>query len=96
MTYEEFQRQLGKAGVTMRMFAELVKMNHVSLSNYSKKGTVPTHIAIIAALMGEMAEHGLDYRNVLENLDISRKRPRGAARKGKFGGDKQSDLDLPL
>jgi len=85
MTYEEFQRQLGKAHLTIREFAEPVKMNRISLSNYGKKGEVPSHLAVIAALLGEMAERKIDYRNVLSRIDITPKKPRGAGI-GKFGG----------
>jgi hypothetical protein len=94
MTYEEFQRHLGKAGLTIREFAELVKMNRVSLSNYAKKGEVPSHLAVIATLLGEMAERKIDYREVLSRIDIASKKPRGAGKGGKFGGDKQKDLEL--
>jgi len=91
MTYDEFQRQLGKAGLNIRQFADLMKMNRVSLSNYGKKGEVPSHIAIIATLLGEMAERGIDYRAILSKVDISPKKPRGAGI-GKFGGDRQDNL----
>jgi hypothetical protein len=91
MIYDEFQRQLGKAGLTIRQFSELMKMNRVSLSNYGKKGEVPSHIAIIAALLGEMAERKIDFREVLSKVDITPKKPRGAGM-GKFGGDKQDTL----
>ena len=74
MTYEEFQRQLGKANLTIRELAELLKMNRTSLSNYGKKGTVPTHLAVIAALLGEMAERKIDYRDVLSRIDITEKK----------------------
>ena len=94
MTYDEFQRQLGKAGVTAREFAELVRMNRVSLSNYAKKGEVPSHLAIIAVLIAEMAEKKMDYRSVLKEIEIAPKKPRGAGTGGRFGGDKQSDLEL--
>lgn len=92
MTYDEFLRHLGKAGLTLRQFAELVKMNRVSLSNYAKKGEVPSHLAVISALMGEMAERRIDYREVLSRIDIAPKKPRGAGRAGKFGGNPQSDF----
>lgn len=94
MTYDEFQRQLGKAGVTAREFAELVRMNRVSLSNYAKKSEVPSHLAIIAVLIAEMAEKKMDYRSVLKKIEIAPKKPRGAGTGGRFGGNKQSDLDL--
>lgn len=93
MTYEEFQRQLGKAGLTIREFADMVKMNRVSVSNYGKKGEVPSHLAVIAALLGEMAERKIDFEAVLARIDFSPKKPRGAGL-GKFGGNKQIELDL--
>ena len=92
MTYDEFQRQIGKAGLTIRQFAELVKMNRISLSNYGKKGEVPSHLAVIATLMGEMADRKIDFREALSRIDIVPKKPRGAGMRGKFGGDKQEEL----
>lgn len=93
MTYEEFQRQIGKAGLTIREFADMVKMNRISISNYGKKGEVPTHLAVIAALLGEMAERKIDYRDTLSRIDILPKKPRGAGI-GKFGGNKQMGLEV--
>ena len=90
MTYDEFQRHIGKAGLKLNQFADLVKMNRVSLSNYGKQGHVPSHLAVIAALMGEMAERKIDYRDVLSRIEIAPKKPRGAGL-GKFGGDKSSN-----
>jgi hypothetical protein len=94
MTYEEFLRQLGKAGLTVRTFAELIGMNRNSVSNYARRGEVPAHLAVIAALMGEMREHSLDFRAVLERIAFEPKRPRGGAKRGRFGGDRQNDLDF--
>lgn len=94
MTYTEFQRHLGKAGLTVKAFAELVKMNCVSLSNCARRGEVPSHLAVIAALMGEMADHGIDYREVISHIDIARKKPRGAGKDGRFGGDQDREPDL--
>jgi hypothetical protein len=91
MTYEEFQRQIGKAGLTIREFADMVKMNRISISNYGKKGEVPSHLAVIAALLGEMAERQIDYRDPISRIDILPKKPRGAGI-GKFGGNKQAGL----
>jgi hypothetical protein len=94
MTYDEFQRHIGKAGLKLNKFADLVKMNRVSLSNYAKQGHVPSHLAVIAALMGEMAERKIDYRDVLSRIDIVPKKPRGAGI-GKFGGDKSNSNATP-
>lgn len=95
MTYEEFQCELGKAGLTAREFAGLIRMNPNSVTNCSMKGSVPAHLAVIAALMGEMNEHKVDFHRVLARIDIEPKKPRGGAAPGKFGGDKQEPLPIP-
>jgi hypothetical protein len=92
MTYAEFQRHVGKAGLTIKSFAELIRMNRISLSNYAKQGDVPSHLAVIATLLGEMAERGIDYKAALSRIEIAPKKPRGGAAPGRFGGSKQTDL----
>lgn len=91
MRYEEFKRQLGKAGLTIAEFAELVKLNRKSISNYSKHGDIPSHLAVIITLLAEMAERKIDFRPILLKLQIEVNKPRGAG-KGRFGGNKQIDL----
>jgi hypothetical protein len=91
MTYNNFQRQLGKAGITIRGFAEIMKMNRTSLTNYAKKGEVPSHLAVIATLMGEMAEREIDFRQILCRVDIKPKKARGSGI-DKFGGNRQQSL----
>ena len=92
MIYDEFQRHVGKAGITLKEFAKLIRMNRVSLSNLSKKGEVPSHLAVIAALLGEMKDKGVEFDEVLSRIDITPKKARGAGKGGRFGGDKQADL----
>jgi hypothetical protein len=69
-----------------------LKLNPNSITNYARSGQVPSHLAVIVSLMGEMADHGLDYRTVLSKIDIEPNRPRGAGIHGQFGGDKKVDL----
>lgn len=92
MTYQEFQRHIGKAGLTLSEFAELICMNRVSISNLSKKGEVPSHLAIIACLLGEMGEQKIEFRLLIANIGLEPKRPRGAAAEGRFGGNPQGDF----
>ena len=94
MTYVEFRRQLGKAGLTIHAFADLLKMNRVSISNYAKCEVVPSHLAVIAALLGEMGEKHVDFRQVLKNIEIEPKTARGGVAAGKFRRSNQADLDL--
>lgn len=90
MTYEEFRRHLGKAGLSsVREFANLVQLNPNSVTNYSKLDQVPFDSAIIAVLMGEMAEHGLDFRKILLHFNAASQRPKGKGSAG-FGRDKKA------
>jgi hypothetical protein len=95
MTYDEFKRHVGKAGLTIRAFADLLKLKPASISNYAKTGDIPSHLAVIIVLLAELAERGIDYKEVLSKADIAPKKARGAG-KGKFGGDRQELLfDVP-
>ena len=91
MTYDEFKRHVGKAGLTIRAFAELLKLNPASISNYAKTGEVPSHLAVIAVLLAELAERKVNYKEALDKADIAPKKARGVG-KGKFGGDRQNLL----
>lgn len=94
MYYEEFKRHLGKAGLTVREFASLMGINNNSVSNYAAVGQVPSHHAIVVALMGVMAENHLDFRAAIHGLKVQPKRVRGAAAIGRFASSKQSDLPI--
>jgi len=94
MTYDEFRRQLGKAGLTVKEFAALIRQSPNSVTNHARQGVVPTHLAIIAALMGDMADNSLDFRETLSRIDAGTCKPRGKALKGRFGGNKQMDINL--
>jgi len=78
MKYTEFKRHIGKAGLTIKEFASLVKMTPTAVSNFKLKEHVPKNMAIIVALMGELAENGLDFRQVISKLDIEAITPRDA------------------
>lgn len=66
MEYNEFRRQLGKAGLTNKAFAELLGLNPVSISNFKAKGEVPDHLALIASFMADYKERGLNFMVVIE------------------------------
>lgn len=92
MSYDEFKRLLGKAGLSIKDFADLMRISCNSVSNYASKGTVPTHLAIAVTLMSEMAEAKLDFRSALQLLQLKDKKSRGAASQGTFGGSKQISI----
>jgi hypothetical protein len=73
--YAEFRRHLGKAGITINDFAAYLCVRPASVSNYSKSGSVPRTYAIIAILLGEAADRGVNSAQLLGNFGIT---PRAA------------------
>ena len=94
MTYEAFVAELAKTGLTIREFADLLGMRPNSVTNNRKRGEVPDHLAVIAALVSELRVAGIAIEPVFARLGLSKKRPRGAASPGHFAGDKQGTLEL--
>ena len=94
MLYADFLSELERAGLTVREFASLVQMHPNSVSNYASSGEVPTHLAVIAALISELHKHGVGHQAVFGRLHLSAKRPRGRAERGRFGGDRQGRLGV--
>jgi len=90
MTYEDFRRHLGRAGLTVREFAGLLGLNPNTVTNYSEKGEVPAHFAAVVSLVATMADHEVDFRAPLEalNLGVGKRKQR----KGEFRGTRQLDL----
>ena len=68
MPYTELQRLVGKAGLSIKEFAALLDMKPNSITNYSKQGVVPTHIAVIVALISTMKDEGLDFYRIFEKV----------------------------
>lgn len=93
VTYAEFQLELRKSGLSVVDFAQIVGMRANSVSNYARAERIPQHLALIAVLLAELAACGRDYRSVADRVNITRKRPRGRGRPGRFGGDPQAELD---
>lgn len=68
MNYEELKRQIGKAGLTNKSFAEMIGINPKSITNFKVRGVVPSHIAIIATLCADMADRKIDYKPMIETI----------------------------
>ncbi len=71
MEYEEFRRHLGKAGLNVNGFASLIDVSPSAISNYSKKGSVPRHYAVLAVLLGDAVENKVDFRALLARFGVS-------------------------
>lgn len=94
MDYETFRSHLGRARLTNKDFAELVKLNSKSITNFAKDDYVPAHWAIVALLMGELAGNDLEFRHLIEKMEIKPNKVRGAAAIGRWGGSKQTDFPM--
>lgn len=68
MPYKEFQRLMGKAGLSIKEFATLLDMNPNSITNYKKIGKVPTHIAVLVYLLSSMKDEGVDFYPIFEKI----------------------------
>ena len=71
MVYAEFRRHLGKAGMTVNDFAAYLCIRPASVSNYSKLGSVPQAYAIIAILLGEAADRGVNIAQLLGKFGVA-------------------------
>ena len=90
MDYEELVRNIGKAGLTIKEFAELIKANPNSITNLSnKEKKVPKNLAIIAMLLGELVDNQIDYKPLFEKLDLESQKARV---KNTFGKKKDENV----
>ncbi len=87
MTYDDFKKNIKGANLTLREFADLIKANRNSITNLSSQGSVPKNLYIISALLAELSYHNIDYKKVLEQMDIE---PQKARVKNTFGEKKDT------
>ena len=76
MNYEESTRNIAKAGLDIKEFAELIKANPNSITNLKSKKKIPKNIGIIAVLLGEMKEAKLPFKDYLNSLDLEEQKAR--------------------
>jgi len=78
MKYSELKRNIAKSGLSIAAFAKLLKMNPKSITNLStnQEGAIPKNLFIIAHLLAQLKELGVDPENALSNLDIHSQKPR--------------------
>lgn len=76
MNYKELVRNIGKAGLTIKQFAELIKAKPNSITNLKNKEDIPKNLAIISVLLGELVDKGLDYNHLFEKLDLQEQKAR--------------------
>jgi hypothetical protein len=80
MRYEQFQQAVEDAGISLREFAGLLKLNPNSVTNYKQRRDVPSHLGVIALLILELVRHNIDYRPIIRRANVKAKAPRGSIR----------------
>lgn len=70
MLYAEFHHHLGKAGMTINDFASYLCIRPASVSNYSKSGAIPRTYAIIAMLLCDAANCGVNNDRLLGSSGV--------------------------
>lgn len=78
MTFIEFKKQLLDADISLPKFSKLIKVSEKNLQSYKKKGDVPNTIAVIATCFAHMNTKGVDYRSLIEDLNLEAKTKEGA------------------
>jgi len=77
MTFIEFKKNLLDAEISLPKFSKLIKVSEKNLQSYKKKGEVPNPIAVTVACFVEMKKAGLDYREMVTNLNLKAKTKEG-------------------
>lgn len=78
MTFIEFKKLLLDAEISLPKFSKLIKVSEKNLQSYKKKGEVPNPIAVIVTCFADMQKRGIDYRPMIEALELQAKTKEGA------------------
>lgn len=77
MTFIEFKKQLLDAEISLPKFSKLIKVSEKNLQSYKKKGEVPNAIAVAVSCFVTMHQAGMDYRSIIEKLELTAKTKKG-------------------
>ncbi|MEA1917682.1 MAG: hypothetical protein U9N42_09210 [Campylobacterota bacterium] len=78
MTFIEFKKLLLDSEITLPKFSKLIKVSEKNIQAYKKKGEVPNTIAVIVTCFATLHEKGIDYREMVESLNLEAKTKKGA------------------
>jgi len=78
MTFIDFKKYLLDADISLPKFSKLIKVSEKNLQSYKKKGDVPNAIAVIVTCFASMNQANVDYRELIEDLQLTAKTKEGA------------------
>ncbi len=83
MTFIDFKKCLLDAEITLPKFSKLIKVSEKNIQAYKTKGEVPNTIAVIATSLVKLHKLGIDYREMINDLNLKAKTKKGAGFKKK-------------
>ncbi len=89
MTFIEFKKLLLDAELTIPKFTALIKVSEKNIQAYKKKKEVPNAIGALAACFAKMNQEGIDYRTLINDLELKKKEKKGAGFSSKDKKDKK-------
>ena len=78
MTFIDFKKQLLDADISLPKFSKLIKVSEKNIQAYKKKKEVPNTIAVIATCFATMNQNNIDYRKLINSLELKAKTKEGA------------------
>lgn len=78
MTFIDFKKLLLDAELTIPKFTALIKVSEKNIQAYKKKKEVPNAIATIAACFAKMNQEGIDYKILINDLELQKKEKKGS------------------
>jgi hypothetical protein len=78
MTFIEFKKLLLDAEISLPKFSKLIKVSEKNLQSYKKKDEVPNAIAVSAACFARLHQVDIDYRRLVESLELKAKVKKGS------------------
>ena len=78
MTFIDFKKLLLDAELSIPKFTELIKVSEKNIQAYKKKKHVPNTIAVIATCFAKMNKESIDFRELINDLELEKKEKKGA------------------
>ncbi|MDZ7820002.1 MAG: hypothetical protein U5K55_15960 [Aliarcobacter sp.] len=78
MTFIDFKKLLLDAELTIPKFTELIKVSEKNIQAYKKKKHVPNTIAVIATCFAQMNQESMDFKTLINDLELEKKEKKGA------------------
>lgn len=78
MNFIDFKKLLLDAELSIPKFTNLIKVSEKNIQAYKKKKEVPNTIAALAACFAKMNQEDIDYKNLINELELQKKEKKGA------------------